>query len=114
MEDKKEKIKVGSIVKKSYTSSRKPSKYEKTKNKETLFLPCAGVVVEKHYDISLQTDLCKIDWFEYTVPELDAVSDPWEFADNMKFGKVQTIISLKLFQPYYESMRKRRLAQKKK
>lgn len=115
MKDKSE-IKVGSIVKKSYSAVRKPTKRERQEFKYDLYLPIAGMV-KKIYKAEIdgieECVVAEIDWFSYEVPALKAISDPWDLDYEKRYKNNYKPELLTLFEPYYKNLLKRRGAQKK-
>ncbi len=117
MKDDSSKIKVGCIVKKSYNSVRNPTKRERSEYKYDIYLPIAGIV-KRIYNAEVEgieeCIVAEIDWFSYEVPELNAISDPWDLDYERRYKNNYRTEVLTLFEPYYKNFLKRHSAQKKK
>lgn len=116
MKDKPE-IKVGSIVKKSYSAVRKPTKRERNEYKYELYLPIAGIVkriYKAEVDGIEEIIVAEIDWFSYEVPDLKAIADPWDLDYEKKYKNNYKPEVLTLFEPYYKAFLKRAAEKKKK
>jgi hypothetical protein len=117
MKEHKEMIKVGSIVKKSYSAARKPTKRERAEYKYKIFMPIAGIVKKiYHSDVPGIENAwrAEIDWFGYEIPELSAITDPWDLEYERKHNRSHILDGLTLFEPYYKSFLRRTAEKKKK
>jgi hypothetical protein len=118
MKDKPE-IKVGSIIKKSYSAARKPTQREHKEYNYEIYLPIAGMVKKIYYSktgkLGVGPELiADIDWFSYEVPDVKGIADPWDLDYEKKHKFQYKVSSLSLFEPYYKGFLKRSAEKKKK
>ena len=116
MKDKPE-IKVGRIVKKSYSAVRKPTQRERKEYNYEMYLPIAGIVKrisDPQSNGIKEIIVVEIDWFSYEVPDLKAIADPWDLDYDKRHRKHCQMDHLTLFEPYYKSFLKRAAQKKKK
>lgn len=103
-------IQVGSIVKRAETfcSTINPILKGREHIAEDYFMPCVGIVTKIQEDMNVPEIWVTVEWIEFKVPEINARSDPYELYENRAYHKKILLSRVRLFQPYYESLLKRK------